>query len=61
MTLSAHLVSTHEITAQSPANAGLSFQEKPSNVTFTIDDHKTSAAGCARHLGCGGKKTKFSF
>jgi hypothetical protein len=35
---------------ESPANAGLSFQEEPSNATFTIDDHETSAADCARDV-----------
>jgi len=29
---------------KSPAKAGLSLQEEPSNVTFTIDENKISAA-----------------
>ena len=33
---------------KSPAEAGLSLQEEPSNVTFTIDGYGTSAADCTR-------------
>ena len=35
---------------KSPAKAGLSLQEEPSNVTFTINAHKTSAADCTRDV-----------
>src|SRR6516225_8014301 len=35
---------------KSRAKAGLSLQEEPSNVTFTIDDYQTSAAVCTRDV-----------
>src|SRR5262249_35595094 len=35
---------------KSPANAGLSFQEEPSNVTFTIDASQTSATDGTRDV-----------
>jgi hypothetical protein len=42
----AQAISTQEVERrkESPAKAGLSLQEEPSNVTFTIDDYETSAA-----------------
>ena len=35
---------------KSPASAGLSLQEEPSNVTFTIDAYEYSAADCTRDV-----------
>jgi hypothetical protein len=35
---------------KSPASAGLSLQEEPSNVTFTIDVYEYSAADCTRDV-----------
>ena len=35
---------------KSPARAGLSLQEEPSNVTFTIDRQANSAADCTRDV-----------
>jgi hypothetical protein len=42
----AQAISTQEVERrkESPAKAGLSLQEEPSNVTFTIDHYETSAA-----------------
>jgi len=35
---------------ESPAKAGLSLQEEPSNVTFTIDEYESNAADCTRNV-----------
>jgi hypothetical protein len=43
---------------KSPARAGLSLQEEPSNVTFTIDAQTNSAADCTRHV-MGSQKCAF--